>query len=175
MESNQAPNNSQPLVSTTSNIFRAVHPSSIPSPTPESLQGWVDDNPNPWIRVGPRRTRSLDSMNNPRPNWPSEDIRNEKDTDTVVRAAENQLTHAQKELIACRNKQVLIALGITTQDSTRTPKAGTSKNKGKMIDPREWGNLNLDEDEVNVQAQKAALESYNLTLAQKKKELKEKF
>jgi hypothetical protein len=43
-----------------------------------------------------------------------------------------------------------------------------------MIDPREWGNLNLDEDEVNVQAQKAALESYKQTLAQKKKELKEK-
>ena len=82
--------------------------------------------------------------------------------------------NAQKELIACRNKQASIAQGITTRDSTRTPEAGTSKNKGKTIDPREWGNLSLDEDEVNIQAQKAALESYNLTLAQKKKELKEK-
>jgi hypothetical protein len=94
--------------------------------------------------------------------------------DPVVRAAENQLTNAQKELIAHRNKQVTIALGNTTRDSTRTPEAGTSKNKGKIIDPHEWGNLNLDEDEVDIQVQKAALESYKLTLAQKKKELKEK-
>jgi len=86
-----------------------------------------------------------------------------------------QLTDTQKELIARRNKQVQIAPGNTTRESTRTPEAGTSKNKGKNIDPREWGNLNLDEDEINVQAQKAALESYNLTLAQKKKELKGKF
>jgi len=117
---------------------------------------------------------SLDSINNYRPNQLSENIRNEKEMDPVVREGEKQLTKAQKELISRRNEQVLIALGITTQDSTRTPEAGTSKNKGKTIDPCEWGNLNPDEDEVNVEAKKAALESYKLTLAQKKKELKER-
>ena len=58
-------------------------------------------------------------------------------------------------------------------ESIRAPKAGIFKNKGKTIDPHEWGNLDLNEEDIDIQAQKAALESYKLTLAQKKRELKE--
>jgi len=174
-DGNQAPSNGDQLVSTTSNQIGATNPSLEPSPSqePESLQEWMDDNPNPWIRVGPRKTRSLESLNS-RATRPSEHVRIEKEIDPAVRAAEKQLTNAQKELIARRNKQVTSAPGNSTRESTRAPEAGTSKNKGKIIDPCEWGNLNLDEEEVDLQAQEAALESYRLTLAQKKKELKEK-
>jgi len=171
-DGNQAPSNGDPLVSTTSNKIGATNPLDQ-SPSQDSLQDWDDDNPNPWIRVGPRKTRSLESLSS-RANRPSEHARTEKETDPVVRAAEKQLTNAQKELIARRNKQVTIAPGNSSRESTRAPEAGTSKNKGKIIDPREWGNLDLDKGEVDLQAQEAALESYKLTLAQKKKELKEK-
>ena len=39
--------------------------------------------------------------------------------------------------------------------------------------PHEWGNLDLNEEDIDIQVQKAALESYKLTLAQKKRKLKE--
>ena len=36
---------------------------------------------------------------------------------------------------------------------------GPSEPKGKGIDPREWGNVNIDSDEFDVDAQKAAFDS----------------
>ena len=37
---------------------------------------------------------------------------------------------------------------------------GPSRPKGKMIDPREWGNLNLSQESLDIEAQAAALDSY---------------
>ena len=47
---------------------------------------------------------------------------------------------------------------------------GPSEAKGKGIDPREWGNAGLSIDEIDVDTQRAALESY----AKPEKEQKER-
>lgn len=39
-------------------------------------------------------------------------------------------------------------------------KPGSSNSKGKGIDPHEWGNLELDEEELDIMAQEAAFNSY---------------
>ena len=37
---------------------------------------------------------------------------------------------------------------------------GPLRNKGKGIDPREWGNVNISQESLDVKAQVPALESY---------------
>ena len=40
---------------------------------------------------------------------------------------------------------------------------GPSCQKGKTIDPQEWGGLHLDPKEVDMEAQAAVLESFKLS------------
>ena len=43
----------------------------------------------------------------------------------------------------------------------------TSNPKGKGIDPREWGNIHINNSEADVEAQQAALQSYKLAAMEK--------
>jgi len=76
--------------------------------------------------------------------------------DSVIVEAEKSLTTAQKEIIALRQKKV----NITPPDELVPREEGHSGSKGKGIDPRNWGNVQLDEDEANINAQQAALDSF---------------
>ena len=42
----------------------------------------------------------------------------------------------------------------------KNTEAGPSEPKGKSVDPREWGNINLSEGELDVEVQAATLNSY---------------
>jgi hypothetical protein len=69
--------------------------------------------------------------------------------DSAIVEAEKSLTAAQKEIITLRQKKV----NVNPPDN--------SGSKGKGIDPRNWGNVHLSEDEANLEAQQAALNSFN--------------
>ena len=51
---------------------------------------------------------------------------------------------------------------------------GTSRAKGKGIDPREWGNLNISQEELDIEAQAAALKSLTCEHKDKKKQAKKR-
>ena len=116
---------------------------------------YSEDNGLPWTTVRRRRAHSLDSAKNSRNMKyirfkPSKEL--SKEQKTTVKAATEALTEQQKEQITRR--QTLV------DDKPEKVEAGPSNPKGKGIDPREWGNINLSEEELNVEAQAAALNSF---------------
>jgi hypothetical protein len=78
--------------------------------------------------------------------------------DSVLVEAEKSLTKAQKEMISLRHKKV----NVSPPEQSEPREEGHSGSKGKGIDPRNWGNVQLGEDEVDVEAQRAALDSLRL-------------
>ncbi|PPQ83073.1 hypothetical protein CVT25_003827, partial [Psilocybe cyanescens] len=69
--------------------------------------------------------------------------------DLVIHQAEKSLSKDEKVRIDRRNKKVHRERSVSLGE-------GTSKNKGKFIDPREWGNANIPEAELSSRAQKDA-------------------
>ena len=64
------------------------------------------------------------------------------DNQEVIQAAESSLTTEKKEKIQRRQDAV---------DAYAHNKP--TRGKGKTIDPREWGNIDLNEDEMNPETQ----------------------
>jgi len=142
----------------------------------ESEDGTPDQNLNRWAQENPntvRRSRSLNSLDN------TDKISKPKEVDPndavpatdLVAAAEDLLTAAQKDRIEGRNKKVANA----ETDAERHPsissiRARPSENKGKGVDPFNWGNANLDEEEMDLEAQQAALDSLKQEFIKKKSE-----
>jgi len=75
------------------------------------------------------------------------------------------MTPAEREMIARRSKKVA-----KRPERSESRGEGSSEPKGKGIDPREWGNAGLSNEEIDVDTQRAALESY----AKSKKEHEKK-
>ena len=73
----------------------------------------------------------------------------------TVDYAIGQLTHAERQAIARRQKKM--ATHRETSPSSRGE--GNSKVKGKTIDPREWGGVNISHESLDLEAQAAALKS----------------
>jgi len=124
----------------------------------------LDENPNPWIKVVPRRTRSLHSLNKVGMNKNSitakkniKALRTEKET--VFNRAEEQLTTAQKEHISRRYEKINEKPRKETEPSTSRGE-GPSNPKGKSVDPRNWGAAQLSDEDIDVDTQCAALESF---------------
>ena len=129
-----------------------------------SETGDWDDNPNPWIKVVPRRTRSLDSLNSARMNvnfiTTNKNLKALKTgKETVLSQAESQLTTAQKKQISRRYEKIQEKPRKRAESSTSRGE-GPSEPKGKNIDPRNWGAAQLSDDDLDVDAQRAALESF---------------
>jgi len=80
----------------------------------------------------------------------------EKEVSKVVRAAEESMTPVERETIARRNKKVTMR-----PERSESRGEGPSEPKGKSIDPREWGNAGLSDEDLNLDTQRAALESYS--------------
>ena len=101
-----------------------------------------------WTTVKRRRARSEGSLQYKKP------LTSEQ-TQAVKKAAEG-LTSEQKQKILRRQEKVR-----SRRDSSESSRGeGPSRPKGKGIDPREWGNVNLSRESLNVEAQAAALRSY---------------
>jgi hypothetical protein len=75
----------------------------------------------------------------------------------AVKVATGNLTESQKNTI--RRRQEKISTHQERSPSSRGE--GTSKLKGKGTDPREWGGANLSQDseDLDIEAQAAALNS----------------
>ena len=120
-----------------------------------------DENNSPWTTVihRHRRARSLSLLNGPRTynREAGTNIRRELTTEQarVVDAATNNLTVQQKETLKRRHNKVN-----SPQSPAYSNGEGPSRNEGKGIDPREWGNINISQESLDVEAQVAALESY---------------
>jgi hypothetical protein len=73
--------------------------------------------------------------------------------DSALVEAEKSLTQAEKQRIALRQKKVNInpSGGLESRE-------GPSGSKGKGIDPQNWGNVHVNEEEADVEAQRAALD-----------------
>ncbi|KAG2109008.1 uncharacterized protein F5147DRAFT_551386, partial [Suillus discolor] len=77
----------------------------------------------------------------------------------LVREAENHLTNEEKQCILERKRVEESAQ--PDEHTSSSHEEGPSKGKG--ADPRNWGNLDLDEAEGDVKAQCEALETWART------------
>ncbi|KAG1721047.1 uncharacterized protein EDB91DRAFT_1279688 [Suillus paluster] len=72
----------------------------------------------------------------------------------LVREAEKLLTTEEKQRILERRN---------TEMNADSREEGPSNPKGKEVDPRNWGNANLDESKINLEAQREALSNWAQT------------
>jgi hypothetical protein len=87
-----------------------------------------------------------------------------EDQRRVVEAATDQLTSKQQERIAIRQERV------ATHEENNIPETSESRNKGKAIDPRNWGDVEITPEEMDVSIQEAMYEAYKLGLSKAKKD-----
>ena len=83
----------------------------------------------------------------------------------VVEAATNSLTQEQKSQVQRRQNRV---------KENNPPEPSTSRDKGKMIDPHGWGNVDIPSEEISVAMQKALLEAYQRGRERAKKRFESK-
>ena len=101
-----------------------------------------------WTTVKRRRARSEGSLQYKKP------LTSEQ-ANAVKRAAEG-LTAEQKQKILRRQEKVR-----SRRDASVSSRGeGPSKPKGKAIDPREWGNVDFSRENLDVEAQAAALKTF---------------
>ena len=106
-------------------------------------------------RKSAKRTQSLDSakrrlINKKVVYLKSNTLSTEQEK--TVEAANKLLTEEQKEQIAQRQDKIA--------NQSENIKSGPSRNKGKMIDPQEWGNARLNPEELDINFQEAIFEAY---------------
>ena len=117
-----------------------------------------EDDGEPWTTVQRRRTRSLGSLDRAQNtnNGPPVIVRLTAEQNKAVKVAASQLTDEQRYRIQQRHQNVQIP----RESSLSSRGEGTSKQKGKTIDPKEWGNVNLSKESLDIETQAAALQSF---------------
>ena len=105
-----------------------------------------------WTTVKRRRARSLSSLNENRSHGrdgmtSSRELTEEQSQ--VVKAATTNMTTPQREMLSRRQRKVPVRRG----SPTPSREEGTSRKKGKGIDPREWGNVNISRESLDIEAQ----------------------
>jgi len=82
----------------------------------------------------------------------------------IVQEAEQRLTTPQRETIEKRSHAVGIPhsfrFGRPCDDDDVSRGEGPSKGKGKGPDPGNWGNIDLSDEDIDLDAQRAALETW---------------
>ncbi|KAK0477712.1 hypothetical protein EDD18DRAFT_1365370 [Armillaria luteobubalina] len=117
-----------------------------------------DENPNPWMQVTHKSHCSHSEMNTSK--WHKTGAQ-----DTPIHAAETLLILSQQELLHLQAENVQIdknpeedsfsALGIEYLGE------GTSTGKGKVANPRNWGAIDLENEETDPNEQHQALAFWN--------------
>ena len=110
-----------------------------------------------WTTIERRRAHSPGRRKNSpeKPLKKTAGVLTQDQTQTVEHAV-NQLTQHEKRTIARRQK----SMDAHRETSLSSQGEGNSKQKGKTIDPREWGNVNLSRESLDLEAQAVALESF---------------
>ena len=112
-----------------------------------------------WTTVKCRRARSLDSVSRDRKVSREKETQAKKLTkeqNQTVKAAVLAMNTEQSELVQRRQQKI----AAHREKSPLSRGEGPSRPKGKGIDPREWGQVNISQESLDVEAQAAALESY---------------
>ncbi|PPR02253.1 hypothetical protein CVT26_011721 [Gymnopilus dilepis] len=81
-----------------------------------------------------------------------------KEQAAIVKKAVNSLTKEEREIISCRNEK--ISTLPSRWDSSASRGEGPSKPKGNIVDPRDWGSIELNSAEADIELQAAALKSF---------------
>jgi hypothetical protein len=111
------------------------------------------DRNSPWQTVERRRARSLDSADpapeetgqrgqHPKKKIPATTTKQSNVAQTVTEVPRPEAAHTRREM------------------SVESRREGPLQSKGKNRDPHEWGNIHLDENEIDTAVQQAAYESY---------------
>jgi hypothetical protein len=86
----------------------------------------------------------------------------------AVKLAAKGLTKEQQQKLLQQQEKVQ-----PRRDSSMSSRGeGTSKLKGKNVDPREWGNIDFSRENLDIDAQMAALKSYKAQLKARKRSQK---
>jgi hypothetical protein len=122
-----------------------------------------EDDPR-WTSIRRRRAQSLDStkknLKNKKLRYLKPDISTlSKEQERTVKAATNLLTKEQKDNVRRRQDKV------TTQREENNPPgpepgSSSSREKGKTVDPREWGNAGIEPEELDINTQEAMIKEY---------------
>ena len=119
----------------------------------------VKEKISEWTTVNCRRARSLGSaVNDSRPLDKGGLVSNRELTEEqsqAVRTATTNMTTPQRDVLHRRQKKV----HMQQRSPTPSQKGGPSRQKGKGIDPREWGNVNISRESLDLEAQATAFES----------------
>ena len=78
--------------------------------------------------------------------------------DKAVKKATEGMTIEQRKQVQIRQEKIRPRRDNSV--SSRDEGPSNLNNKGKTIDPREWGNVDFDREELDIDAQAAALESF---------------
>ena len=118
-----------------------------------------DDAGGPWTVVQPRRSRSLDSLpiNKNVGTLPKKATKasGRPAPDPVIEAAKSGLTSEQRAQYQRRKMAVR-----SRATSTSSQGEGPSQPKGKGVDPRNWGNIGIDVEELDPEKQREELAQY---------------
>ena len=128
-------------------------PSSTEEPTPE-----INESENQWTTVRRRRARSLSSLDKAEYLGSKSGEAKKKLTaeqEKVVGMATTGMTAQQKETLRRRQQNTTVR----RDSSMSSREEGPAEPKGKTIDPREWGMVNISQDSLDIAAQTAALDS----------------
>ena len=112
-----------------------------------------NENNSPWTTVThkQRRAKSLSSLDRAR-------IQGRR-----IGSLRREDTHEQAQNVAVGNIAVqqkqLRQEQLPRDDPVSSAEEGLSRPKGKGIDPREWGNVNISRESLDIEAQAAAFES----------------
>ncbi|RXW16452.1 hypothetical protein EST38_g9404 [Candolleomyces aberdarensis] len=83
-------------------------------------------------------------------------IQLDSDQENAVRIAQSNLTRVQKDLIHRRQERV------AQRERSSSRGEGTSRRRGKQVDPRNWGSSGIPDNDLDVVAQRRALKLYSL-------------
>jgi len=116
-----------------------------------------EQDDTPWITIQRRRARSLDSAKNSKydknvVHFKTKNLTMEQQK--TVKAAAEALTKEQMARVQCRQEIV----HEHKTDNEEQPES--SKSKGKMIDPQEWGNAGINHEELMLETQAAIFDAY---------------
>ena len=118
-------------------------------PQPSAEKGPESGNELPWTTVQRRRARSQSSSKQDDQHLTVEQARS-------VKLAMDSMTSSQKGALLRRQAKVR-----PRQDSSASSRGeGPSKLKGKGRDPRDWGDVNISFESLDLEAQMAALNSF---------------
>ncbi|KAG1796007.1 uncharacterized protein HD556DRAFT_1307223 [Suillus plorans] len=112
-----------------------------------------DDQHSGWTDVQRKRGRKIPSREVSQERRESSELSQEQEN--LVKLAENELTENDRKKIEARQRTMTL-----NRESTESRGEGSSWDKGKAPDPRNWGDVELDDGDLDLDAQRAALASF---------------